>query len=174
MLRYFLKIPPLKKLQFWDLYKKENFKPEIKPMIENLQDEIYRLENKQAKWAKLMLTLETGGWKLLPSKCLKDRICKIKQYLNYILTIINRNILAILRTFLTLKKTYQKLYTKRTSTAEFVPKIPNRKKIINEHFNICEAEISLDEIIKSINIKIIKLQVMMALQQNSVNTFQMN
>ena len=30
-------------------------------MIENLQDEIYQLENKQAKWAKLMLTLETGG-----------------------------------------------------------------------------------------------------------------
>ena len=143
-------------------------------MIENLQDEIYQLENKQAKWAKLMLTLETGGWKLLPSKYLKDSICKIKQYLNYILTIINRNILAILRTFLNLKKTYQKLYTKRNSTAEFVRKIPNRKKISNEHFNICEAQISLDEIIQSINSEIINLQVMMALQQNSVNTFQMN
>ena len=47
-----------------------------------------------------------------------------------------------------------KLYTKWTSTAattEFVCKIPNRKKISNEHFNLCEAEISLDEIIKSIN-----------------------
>ena len=46
------------------------------------------------------------------------------------------------------------LYTKWTSTAaatEFVCKIPNRKKKSNEHFNICEAEISLDEIIKSIN-----------------------
>ena len=94
--------------------------------------------------------------------------------MNYILTIINRNILAILRTFLNLKKTYQKLYTKRTSTAEFVRKIPNRKKISNEHFNICEAQISLDEIIQSINSEIINLQVMMALQQNSVNTFQMN
>ena len=30
-------------------------------------------------------------------------------------------------------------------------KIPNREKIFNEHFNLCEAEISLDEIIKSIN-----------------------
>ena len=29
--------------------------------------------------------------------------------------------------------------------------MPNRKKISNEHFNLCEAEISLDEIIKSIN-----------------------
>ena len=46
-----------------------------------------------------------------------------------------------------------KLYTKGTSTAattEFVCKIPNRKKISNEHFNLCEAEISFDEIIKSI------------------------
>ena len=67
MLRYFLKIPPLKKiLQFQDrkktgkklmqkenLCKKENFKTEIKPMIGNLQDELYQLENKQAKGAKL-------------------------------------------------------------------------------------------------------------------------
>ena len=47
-----------------------------------------------------------------------------------------------------------KLYTKWTSTAattEFVWKIPNRKKISYEQFNLCEAEISLDEIIKSIN-----------------------
>ena len=42
---------------------------------------------------------------------------------------------------------YEKLYIKQTSTAatnEFLSKIPNRKKISNEHFNICEAEISLD------------------------------
>ena len=36
-------------------------------------------------------------------------------------------------------------------TTEFYSKIPNRKKISNEHFNLCEAETSLDEIIKSIN-----------------------
>ena len=36
-----------------NLYKRENFKPEIKLMIENLQDELYQLENKQAKGAKL-------------------------------------------------------------------------------------------------------------------------
>ena len=50
------------------------------------------------------------------------------------------------------KKKKKKL--KRTSTAatiEFVRKIPNRKKISNEHFILCEAEISLDEIIKPIN-----------------------
>ena len=56
-------------------------------------------------------------------------------------------------------KKIMKLYTKWTSTAattEFVCKIPNRKKISNEHFNLCEAEISLDETIKSINSEINK------------------
>ena len=42
-------------------------------------------------------------------------------------------------------------WTSTTATSEFVCKISNRKKISNEHFNLCEAEISLDEIIKSIN-----------------------
>ena len=36
-------------------------------------------------------------------------------------------------------------------TTEFFSKIPARKKISNEDFNLCEAEISLDEIIKSLN-----------------------
>ena len=64
------------------------------------------------------------------------------------------------------KKICEKLI-KQTSTAattEFVQKIPNRKKISNEHFNICDAEISLDEIIKYINSEIKNLKVMMALQ----------
>ena len=46
--------------------------------------------------------------------------------------------------------------TKQTSTVattEFLSKIPNRKKIFNQPFNLCEAEISLDEIIKFINSK---------------------
>ena len=40
-----------------------------------------------------------------------------------------------------------KLYTKWTSTGattEAVCKIPNIKKISNEHFNLCEAEMSID------------------------------
>ena len=40
----------------------------------------------------------------LSLKYLKDRIWKIKQYWNYILMIINQNILAIPQTFLNLKK----------------------------------------------------------------------
>ena len=35
------------------LVQKENFEPKIKPMIKNLQNELYQLENKQAKVAKL-------------------------------------------------------------------------------------------------------------------------
>ena len=46
-----------------------------------------------------------------------------------------------------------KLYAKCTSTAattEVVWKIPNRKKISYQHFNLCEAEIFLDEKISPI------------------------
>ena len=71
--------------------------------------------------------------------------------------ITNQNILAILRTFLNLEKKIEELYTNQTSTAnttDFFWKIPNRKRISNEHFNLCEAEISLDEIMKSINSEI--------------------
>ena len=68
--------------------------------------------------------------------------------------IINPNILAILGTFLNLQiylwKTLHQANI-HTATTEFCCKIPNRKKISNEHFNLCEAEISLDEIIKSKN-----------------------
>ena len=70
------------------IYKKENFKPDFKPMIENLLYSLYQLENKQAKCAKLhaniRLELESENAPKLFSKYLKDRICKIKQYLNYI------------------------------------------------------------------------------------------
>ena len=69
MLEIFLKIPPRKYQNFkterrlQNKYKKETFKPEIKPMTENFQDKLYQLENKQAK-AKLgaiFLQLIVGG-----------------------------------------------------------------------------------------------------------------
>ena len=80
------------------------------------------------------------------SKYLKERTRKIKQYLKYILTIINQNILATLLTFSNLQKNfYEKLYTKqttsKTATTEFISKIPNRKEISNEQFHLCEAKI---------------------------------
>ena len=44
-----------------NFYKKENFKSEIKPMIENLQDELYQLENKQSKSANVRANIR---WEL--------------------------------------------------------------------------------------------------------------
>ena len=51
MPKVFLKVPPLKKIL--ENFEKEHFEPKNKPMIENLQNELYQLENKQAKYAKL-------------------------------------------------------------------------------------------------------------------------
>ena len=77
------------------LVQKENFEPKIKSIIENLQNELYQLENKQAKGAKKAPKLS--------SKYLKDRILsKLRQYLNDILMIIFQNILT---TFLNMQKT---------------------------------------------------------------------
>ena len=36
-----------------NLYRKENFKPKIKPITKSLQDELYQLKTKQPKVAKL-------------------------------------------------------------------------------------------------------------------------
>ena len=94
-------------------------------MIENLQNEL----SKQEKGAKLRTNIRSWRAKNVPklsSKYLKDKSAK----------------------------KITKLYTKWTSIAaitEFVCKTPNRKKISNENCNLCEAEISLDEMIKSIN-----------------------
>ena len=87
-------------------------------------------------------------------KYLKDRTWKIKQYLNYILMIINNYILAILRTFLNLqKKNCEILYTNQTSTAanNFLAKLITDRKYLINTLDLCEAEISVHEIIKSIN-----------------------
>ena len=67
--------------------------------------------------------------------------------------ITNQNILVILQTLLNLQKNYETLHqgTSTADTTEFVCKIPDRKKISNEQFNLFETEVSLDEIIISIN-----------------------
>ena len=51
-----------------NLYYKENFKPEIKPKIENLKNKLYQLENKQAKGGKLCTNIR---WDLEGRKCSK-------------------------------------------------------------------------------------------------------
>ena len=88
MLEHALKLQPFKEIlafQDWKrgyetytkLIRQKKFKPEIKPIIRNLQ------ENKQAKGTKPDASIR---WKLegkkslkLFSKYLKERICKIKQ-----------------------------------------------------------------------------------------------
>ena len=69
--------------------------------------------------------------------------------------IINNYILAILRTFLNLqKKICEILYTKQTSTAantNFLAKLITDRKYLINTLDLCEAEISVHEIIKSIN-----------------------
>ena len=49
------------------------------------------------------------------------------------------------------EKRFTKCTTSKAATTKFLSKIPNIKKISNEQFNLCEAKISLYEIIKSIN-----------------------
>ena len=71
MLELFRKAPPLKKLEFrnwkkdYEICTKRKFEPKIKPLIENLQDELYQWENKQGKDAKLCANIrqELEGWK---------------------------------------------------------------------------------------------------------------
>ena len=119
------------------LVQKQNFEPKIKPMIVNLQNELYQLKKNRKKVLNFVLTLGRS-WraKKAPkrsSEYVKDKICKCKKYLKYILMIKKQNILW---TFLNLQK------KKTAATTEFFTKNPNIKKISNEHFNPCETEIS--------------------------------
>ena len=96
---------------------------------------------------------------LIPWTDLKDRIFKIKQYLDTddnIYTGDNKskyfsNPKEILNSA---KKNYENSTPSKLpqpAITEFLSKIPDRKKISNGHFNFSEAEMSLDEIMKSIN-----------------------
>ena len=65
------------------------------------------------------------------------------------------NILTILRTILSLLKNYENLYTRgnisRNAIDELLNEFPNSRKISNQNFNLCDAEIFLDKIIEAIN-----------------------
>ena len=134
---------------------KKNFKPEIKSIIKNLQDELYKLENKQAKGAKLRAKIK---WELEGEKCSKiffkvlERRNMQNQTISELYTDDNKskhssNPTDILKSA---KNLYEKLYTKettsKTTTTEFISKIRNRK--------------------------IPNFQVMMPYQQNVMNFFQ--
>ena len=107
-----------------------------------------------------VLTLE-GSWRAKnapkrSSKFLIDRIRNIKQYLKYMNWSYKSKYSSSPKDILkSAKKNYEKLYTKeatsKVATTEFLSKVPNRKKLSNEDFNLCQAKTSFDEIIKSIN-----------------------
>ena len=71
--------------------------------FDNLQDELYLLNSKQTQGAKLLANIrwELEGEKRSKtffSKYLTDKIYKIKQHLNSILTEINQKVVVILKT----------------------------------------------------------------------------
>ena len=122
-------------------------------MIENLQN--YQLENKQAKGAEICANIRSWRTKNAPKTFFEvlERQNMKNQTIFELYTDDNKSKYSSnpMKTLKPAKK-IMKLYTKWTSTTttQFVWKIPNRKKKSYEHFNLCEAEISFDEIIKSI------------------------
>ena len=117
-------------------------------MIENLQDELYQLENKQTEtFLTMPKNLLRITWKIEYAKSNHTWVTFTDD--------INQNILAVLRTYLNLqKRIYENFYTKETTSkaasTEFHSKIPNGKQISNENFNLCKVETSLGEIVKFI------------------------
>ena len=115
-------------------------------MIENLQDELYQLENKQTKtFLTMPQNFLQSTWKIEYAKSNNIGVTSTDD--------INQSILAALRTFSNLKKKkkenetfYTKETTSKAATTEFLGKIPNRKKISNDNL----VETSLGQIIKSI------------------------
>ena len=143
-----------------NLYKKENFKPEIKPLINNLQDELYSLESKQARGAKIRANIR---WDLEGEKCstsffkILERQHMQNETTSELYTDDKKSKASINPGDIlnSAKKIYENLYTKekvsKSAINELLNKIPINKKTSNEHFRLCEAEISLDEIIEAIN-----------------------
>ena len=129
-------------------------------MINNLQGELYSLECKQARGAIIWANVR---WDLEGEKCSKSsfRILERQNMQNQTISELytddkkskfSSNPEDILKSA---KKIYENLYTRKkvskSATNKLLNKIPLKKKISKEHFFLCEAEMSLDEIIKAIN-----------------------
>ena len=129
-------------------------------MINNLQGELYSLECKQARGAIIRANVR---WDLEGEKCSKSsfRILERQNMQNQTISELytddkkskfSSNPEDILKSG---KKIYENLYTRKkvskSATNKLLNKIPLKKKISKEHFFLCEAEMSLDEIIKAIN-----------------------
>ena len=129
-------------------------------MINNLQGELYSLECKQARGAIIRANVRLD---LEGEKCSKSsfRILERQNMQNQTISELytddkkskfSSNPEDILKSA---KKIYENLYTRKkvskSATNKLLNKIPLKKKISKEHFFLCEAEMSLDEIIKAIN-----------------------
>ena len=129
-------------------------------MINNLQGELYSLECKQARGAIIRANVR---WDLEGEKCSESsfRILERQNMQNQTISELytddkkskfSSNPEDILKSA---KKIYENLYTRKkvskSATNKLLNKIPLKKKISKEHFFLCEAEMSLDEIIKAIN-----------------------
>ena len=128
MLEHFINIPPLKKILEFQEWKKDykTYRKKISNQKVNQWLKTYKMNFVNWKTNKLKVLnfkpTSYGSWRVknapkLFSKCLNKRICKIKQYLNYIMMIVNEKIVAILRTFSNLEKNLcENLYTKETTS----------------------------------------------------------
>ena len=129
-------------------------------MINNLQGELYSLECKQARGAIIRANVR---WDLEGEKCSKSsfRILERQNMQNQTISELytddkkskfSSNPEDILKSA---KRIYENLYTRKkvskSAPNKLLNKIPLKKKISKEHFFLCEAEMSLDEIIKAIN-----------------------
>ena len=124
-------------------------------MINTFQDELYLLESKQTKGAKIRANIR---WDLEGKTCsktffkfLKDKTI-LELYTDDQKSKYSSNPNELLKSA---KNVYENLYTRETVSKsaidELLNKIPTSRKISKEHFKLCEAEISLDEITKAIN-----------------------
>ena len=124
-----------------NLFKRENFKPETEPMIENLKKKLHQEESKQSKSANILASSRWGFEgekysKTYPKK-LQHKICKIKQcwtICSVIMMIKAKNIPVNQRTFLNQIKTFSKTTNTRediskTTIFEVLSKISYRNKI---------------------------------------------
>ena len=142
------------------MYKKENFKPEIRPFINNLQDELYSLESKQAKGAKIRANIR---WDLEGEKCSKSffNILERQHMQNQTISELyideekSKTSVYPKDMLNSAKKFYESLYTRekisQPAINELLNKIPINKKISNEHFKLCETALSIVEVLNAIN-----------------------
>ena len=89
---FFRKEPSLKNctlhVYFKIPYKKENFKPEMKSLLENLLKKLHQVESKQSKGTQVRANIR---WKLEGEKCSKTffkiserKMCNTKRFLKFI------------------------------------------------------------------------------------------